>query len=296
MVATGNLDIQLPPVRSKDEVGKLAVAFDFMKDSLKQYIKDLTETTAAKERIESELKIARDIQMGMLPKTFPPFPQRKELDIYAMIEPAKEVGGDLYDFFFLDEDHLCFAIGDVSGKGVPAALFMAITMTLLKTKAGEEMSPSAVLTRVNHDLSQDNPYSMFVTIFLGVLNVRTGKLAYSNGGHNPPWLLHHHGDVLCLQGSGGAALGAIEDVVYQPQDMFFQKGDTLFLYTDGVTEAMNEKEELFGDGRLQGVLLTLKESPVEALVDGVMNEVKGFSKGVPQSDDITMLVLRYLGD
>jgi sigma-B regulation protein RsbU (phosphoserine phosphatase) len=295
MVANGNLDSKLPPVRSKDEVGKLAVAFDFMKDSLKRHIKDLTETTAAKERIESELKIARDIQMGMLPKTFPPFPQRKELDIYAMIEPAKEVGGDLYDFFFLDDDHLFFVIGDVSGKGVPAALFMAITMTLLKTEVEEEISPSAVLTKVNHGLNQDNPYSMFVSIFLGILNVRTGKLAYCNGGHNPPWLLQHHGDVLSLQGGGGTLLGAFEDVLYQSQDMILQKEDTLFLYTDGVTEAMNENEELFGDGRLQTVLLTLKKNPVEVIVDGVMNEVKGFSKGVPQSDDITMVALKFHG-
>ena len=295
MVATGNLDIELPPIRSKDEVGKLAVAFDFMKVSLIQYIKDLRETTAAKERIESELKIAREIQMGMLPKTFPPFPQRREIDLYAMIEPAKEVGGDLYDFFFLDEDHLCFAIGDVSGKGVPAALFMAITMTLLKTKAKEERDPSGVLTRVNHDLCQDNPYSMFVTVFLGILNVRTGEFTYCNGGHNPPWLLHPLGDGLSLHGSGGTALGAFEDALYRRQELILQKGDTLFLYTDGVTEAMNEKEELFGDGRLQDALLTLSERPIEAVVDGVMNEVKGFSRGAPQSDDITMVAVQFHG-
>jgi sigma-B regulation protein RsbU (phosphoserine phosphatase) len=295
IVATGNLDLELPPIRSKDEVGKLAAAFGFMKDSLKQYIKDLRETTAAKERIESELKIARDIQMGMLPKVFPPFPRKKELDIYAMIEPAKEVGGDLYDFFFLDEDHLCLAIGDVSGKGVPAALFMAITMALLKTKAKEEVSPSNVLTRVNHDLCQDNPYSMFVTVFLGILNVRTGEFIYCNGGHNPPWLLRPLGDAISLQEGGGSALGALEEVLYQPQEMILQKGDTLFLYTDGVTEAMNQEEDLFGDTRLQSVLLTLKESPVEAVVDGVMKEVKRFSRGAPQADDITMVAVKFHG-
>jgi sigma-B regulation protein RsbU (phosphoserine phosphatase) len=184
-IATGNLDIELPTIKSRDEVGKLADSFNYMKSSLKEYIKELTETTAAKERIESELKIAHDIQMGILHKIFPPFPDRPELDIYATLEPAKEVGGDLYDFFFMDDDHLCFTVGDVSGKGVPASLFMAITMTLIKTKATKGLSPDKVLSRVNEDLSMDNPSMMFVTVFLGILNIRTGELEYSNGGHNP---------------------------------------------------------------------------------------------------------------
>jgi sigma-B regulation protein RsbU (phosphoserine phosphatase) len=296
VVATGNLDIQLPPVRSKDEVGKLAVAFDSMKDSLKQHIKDLTETTAAKERIESELKIARDIQMGMLPKTFPPFPQRRDLDLYAMIEPAKEVGGDLYDFFFLDGDHLCFAVGDVSGKGVPAALFMAITMTLLKTKAEEEMSPSAILTRVNHDLSQDNPYSMFVTVFLGILDTRTGELEYGNAGHNPPYLLRDDGRFEPLSGTGGTALGVVEDCTYLSRRISLRKGDTLFLYTDGVTEATDREENLFSEERLMKALPLHAGKPLKTLITEVLSRVKAFSEGVPQADDITMLALRYLGE
>ena len=165
-IGKGNLDIELPEVKTGDEVGKLTEAFQYMKTSLKEYIKQLTETTASKERIESELKIARDIQMNMLPKKFPPFPERSEFDIYAMIEPAREVGGDFYDFFFIDDEHFCFAIGDVSGKGVPASLFMAITKTLIKAKTLWDADPGRILTKVNNDLCQGNDACMFVTIFL----------------------------------------------------------------------------------------------------------------------------------
>ena len=149
----------------------------------------LTETTAARERIESELQIAHDIQMGIIPKTFPAFPDLKEFEIFASIVPAKEVGGDLYDFFFMDEDHLCFVVGDVSGKGIPAALFMAVTRTLIKTKASQLLNPGTVLTRVNEDLSLENPSMMFVTLFLGILNIRTGVIEYVNAGHNPPYIM-----------------------------------------------------------------------------------------------------------
>jgi sigma-B regulation protein RsbU (phosphoserine phosphatase) len=294
-IATGNLDIELPTIKSRDEVGKLADSFNYMKSSLKEYIKELTETTAAKERIESELKIAHDIQMGILHKIFPPFPDRPELDIYATLEPAKEVGGDLYDFFFMDDDHLCFTVGDVSGKGVPASLFMAITMTLIKTKATKGLSPDKVLSRVNEDLSMDNPSMMFVTVFLGILNIRTGELEYSNGGHNPPYIFHKNGDIEPLEMTNGMALGVVEDFSYQSKKFVLQKGETIFLYTDGVTEAMNEKEELFSEERLKKDINALKDKPIQEVAAGITEKVKAFSQGVPQTDDITMMILRFYG-
>ncbi len=291
-IATGNLDVDLPVIRGGDEVARLAGSFDHMRVSLKQYIQDLTETTAAKERIESELKIAHDIQMGILPKIFPPFPDRHEFDIYATILPAKEVGGDLYDFFFMDEDHLCFTVGDVSGKGVPASLFMAITNTLIKTKATRGLTPDAVLSRVNEDLAMDNPSVMFVTLFLGILDIRTGELSYANGGHNPPYILRAGGEIEPMEMTGGVALGVVENFVFQSRTVQLQTGDALFLYTDGVTEAMNREDELFGEERLVRDLERLRDAPMRELIEGVMQSVQAFSSGVPQTDDITMMRLQ----
>jgi sigma-B regulation protein RsbU (phosphoserine phosphatase) len=294
-IALGDLEAHIPEVKTADEVGALADSFKTMKSSLKQYISDLKETTAAKERIESELKIAHDIQMGILPKKFPPFPNRTEFDILARIEPAREVGGDLYDFFFMDDDHLCFVIGDVSGKGVPASLFMAVTKTMVKARAAKGLPPEKVLTRVNQDLSLDNESMMFVTLFLGILNTRTGELEYCNAGHNPPLLLSPAGRVFVLQPTGGIALGVAEEGVYQSRKVILQKGDSLFLYTDGVTEAMNKREELFSEGRLIKELAEMKGKSIQEIVTGVMGKVGSFSAGVPQADDITLMVISYYG-
>lgn len=294
-IATGNLDVELPKITSADEVGRLAGSIEYMKTSLKQYIHDLTETTAAKERIEHELKIAHDIQMGILPKIFPPFPEKSEFDLYATLEPAKEVGGDLYDFFFMDDEHLCFAVGDVSDKGVPASLFMAVTKTLLKTKATKGLTSDKVLTRVNEDLALDNPSVMFVTLFLGIMNIRTGVMEYCNGGHNPPYVIRRNGELKQLETTHGMALGVMEDFVYISKTLTLDKGDTLFMYTDGVTEAINKDTELFSEKGLEKELGTLKGKPLEDLISGVMDKVKTFSYGMPQTDDIAMMALRYYG-
>ena len=294
-MAHGNLDVELPPARSKDEVGKLTESFAYMKTSLKQYIKELTETMAAKERMESELRIAHDIQMDMLPKKFPPFPERSDFDIYATMQPAKEVGGDLYNFFLLDDSHLCFTIGDVSGKGIPAALFMAVTQTLIKAKAMASLSPEEILNKVNRQLSRDNPSLMFVTLFLGILNIRTGELVYGNGGHNPPFIMRSHGAIEPLEGTNGMALGVMETQSFQAKKIRLQKGDSLFLYTDGVTEAVNDKEELFSEERLKNELKTLKGKTIKDVDSGIMDRVFAFSQGMRQADDITMLILRYYG-
>ena len=292
-IAGGNLDAVLPPVRTKDEVGMLASSFYTMKDSLKEHIRNLTETTAAKERIESELRLAHDIQMGILPRVFPAFPHRREFDIYAAIVPAKEVGGDLYDFFFMDDDHLCFTIGDVSGKGVPASLFMAVTKILIKAKAVKGLTPETILARVNEDLSIDNPSMMFVTLFLGILDVTNGEIVYCNGGHNPPYIIRADGEITQLEGTKGMALGVMEDLTYQSKNITLKKGDNLFLYTDGVTEAVNQQDELFSEKRLEMGLSDLRDQSLKEIISGIMERLEVFSKGVPQADDITMLALKF---
>ena len=294
-IAMGNLDVLIPEIKTGDEVGKLAQSFDYMKQSLKQYIADLTETTAVKERIESELQIAHDIQMGILPKIFPPFPEIPEFDLYATLEPAREVGGDLFDFFFLDDDHLCFNVGDVSGKGVPASLFMAITKTLIKTRATKDMTPEIVLNQVNQDLSMDNPSLLFVTLFLGIFNIKDGTLEYCNGGHNPPYIIRASGEIEALEMTGGIALGVMEDFSFQSKRVVLNKGDAIFIYSDGVTEAMNSRHELFSEERLEGELGRLKGLPVGDIVAGVMEKIREFSQDEPQADDITMMIIQYNG-
>jgi len=294
-ISNGNLDIESPRIKSKDEVGKLAESFDYMKSSLKQYIKELTETTAAKERIESELSIAREIQMSILPKIFPPFPKRSEFDIYATIEPAKEVGGDLYDFFFIDDDHICFLIGDVSGKGVPASLFMAVTKTLFKASTEKGLLPGEIVSKVNNELSKDNDTCMFVTLFCGILDTRNGEVLYSNAGHNPPLIIKKGERPNYLKKSGGMAIGVMEGMDYPTAKLHLQPGEYLYMYTDGVTEATNTKEELFSEERLREDLSKIQDKPIKDVVSDIMLKIDSFSMGMPQADDITMMVLKYIG-
>ena len=281
---------------AKDEIGELAASFVYMERELRKSIRNIAQTTAAKERIESELKIARSIQMSMVPKIFPPFPDQSEFDLYAIIEPAKEVGGDFYDFFFVDDDQLYFVIGDVSDKGVPASLFMAVTKTLIRSKTSKSMSPAEVLTEVNQDLCVDNELNMFVTVFCGVLHTRTGEVYYSNGGHNPPYLLSARGEVKALERTGGMVLGVMADTLYQTKQITLSAGDGLFLYTDGITEAMDGHGNLFSNERLQAVLRQTHRATPEEIIRGVTGEVGRFTAGAPQSDDITLLVLTYVHD
>jgi serine phosphatase RsbU (regulator of sigma subunit)/HAMP domain-containing protein len=293
-IGKGNLESKVM-VRTGDELERLANTFNKMTDDLKVYIKNLEETTSAKERIESELKIAHDIQMGMLPKVFPPFPDVPEFDIYAMLEPAKEVGGDLFDFFFLDDDHLCFTIGDVSGKGMPASLFMVVTKIMVKTKATKGLTPEKVLDRVNQDISMDNPSLLFVTLFFGILNIRTGELQFANGGHNPPLIIRSNGDIGMMESTGGIALGVMEDFLYGSKTVALQRGDLIVLYSDGVTEAMNRMQELYSDKRLIALMRTLKDRSVDEIIRGIIESVDGFCKGEPRSDDITLMAIRFNG-
>ena len=254
----------------------------------------LIEAYVEKERMEEALKLAHDIQMSMVPKIFPPFPERSEFDIFATLVPAKEVGGDLYDFFFIDEDHLCFAIGDVSGKGVPASLFMAVTKTLFKATAGNGGTPGEILARLNTGICRDNESCMFVTFFCGILNIRTGQVDYSNGGHNLPYYLQHDG-VRPLENLGGRALGLVDQSPYASGRMILGSGEALLLYTDGVTEAMDSSETLYSDQRLAQFVANNRSSSPRQIIGDLVSDVRRFAGAAPQSDDITVLALLYFG-
>ena len=284
------------PTRYRDEVGNLAEALLFMEEALRQYIRDLRETTATKERIESELKIARDIQMSILPRTFPPFPERPEFDIYATIQPAREVGGDFFDFFLIDDDHLFFAIGDVSGKGVPASLFMAITRTLFKANATCDTPPDEIMQKVNGKLAENNETCVFVTVFCGILDITSGEVVYTNGGHNPPLLIRAGETVDFISMPKGMALGIVDGTPYRRANLVLRPGDVLYMYTDGVTEAMNPQYELFSDKRLQEGLFSVRGSSIEELSQELLRQILDFAEGAQQSDDITMLILKYQGN
>ena len=291
-IAAGDLQAKVPSYPAEDEVGRLTGSFATMQKSLQQYIEELTDTTIKKERIESELRIAHDIQMSILPKLFPAFPDRTEFDICATIEPAKEVGGDLYDFFFLDDENFCFLIGDVSGKGVPAAFFMAVTKTMLNIVSEQKREPGLILEKVNNDLAKDNDACMFVTLFFGILNINTGVIRYASAGHNPPIMIND-GVPTWLPSPREPVAGAMEEMHYSTHEVCLGCGDMIFLYTDGVTEAMNEAEELYSDPRLLDVFMDLPEVSSEAAIAAVQKTVEDFVGEAEQADDITMLALKF---
>lgn len=290
-IAKGNFDVALPEVNSGDEVGMLTQDFEMMRKSLKDYVQNLTETTAAKERIQSELKMATNIQASLLPRIFPAFPTHLEFDVFASMVPAKEVGGDFYDFFFIDDKRLCFLIADVSDKGVPAALYMMVAKTLLKSEGQRLKQPDQILESVNRTLAMDNDACMFATVFLGILDTSTGEVCFGNAGHNPPLLVNEAG-VAYLTMQSGLMIGPIEDTVYKTESLILKPGDTLFLYTDGVTEAKNPQDALFGEDRLLSALTAAAHKDLTEIVQHIGDEVAKHADGAPQSDDITMLVLR----
>jgi sigma-B regulation protein RsbU (phosphoserine phosphatase) len=293
-LAGGNLDVHLPSPRGDDEVAQLTRAFGDMRDRLRQYLVDLRETMAARERMHSELRIAHEIQMGLVPKTFPPFPDRRDLDLYAVLEPAREVGGDFYDFFPLDDDRLVVAIGDVSGKGVPAALLMAVTRSFLRSQFRATADPAEVLGNVNGELVEGNESCMFVTLFCAVLNLADGSLRYANAGHNPPLLRHPDGHLEWLALPRGPVVGAMPGATYATGTLVLPADAILILYTDGVTEAMNPASELYGEERMiaQVDAAPGHETTCRILIDGLLADIRAFAAGAEPSDDITMLVLR----
>lgn len=295
-ISGGNLNTRID-IQTGDEIQTLAEAFNTMTASLQQYIHDLTSVTAEKERIGAELNVATQIQKDMLPNIFPAFPTRQEFDIYASMDPAKEVGGDFYDFFMVDEDHLAVVMADVSGKGVPAALFMVIAKTIIKNQALAGDAPDEVFIHANDQLCENNGEGLFVTAFMGLLDLKTGAFTYVNAGHNAPLLRRKNGTYEYLQVDPGFVLAGLEGMTYSSCTMTLGAGDTLFLYTDGVTEALDANQQLYGETRLRDALNAEagRNLPVTELLPYLHAELEAFSKGAEQADDITMLGLTYRG-
>lgn len=254
-----------------------------------------TELREAKDRMETELNIGRDIQMSMLPLEFPAFPDRSEFTVFAKLEPAREVGGDFYDFFLIDDHHLCFCVGDVSDKGVPAALMMAVTTTLITSRATNDSSPASILTHVNDELCRRNESSMFVTLFVCILDLRSGEMQYTNAGHNPPYVKRRTGDVVKLDERHGPVAGALEGMAYGGDTITLEPGDRVLLFTDGVTEAMDPDHELYTEERLETLLDETGSTASEDLVGEVFASVKEHQGRAEQSDDITILSVRFDG-
>jgi len=293
-IAKGNILAILPQVKSKDEMLRLRNSFATMQRSLIRQIEETKQINEQKGRMESELQIARDIQMTMLPKTFPPFPDRSDIDVYAQLKPAKEVGGDLYDFFVRDEK-LFFCIGDVSGKGVPASLVMAVTMALFRTLSSHEANPERIISRLNNTISEGNDSEMFVTLFLGVLDLPTGRLRYANAGHNAPLLIESEGKkVTMLDVNPNLPVGIMHDWKYIAQEKLIEPNSAIFLYTDGLTEAENINQQLFGEKRLIDVIQQVESTlQPHTFIEHIFENVKQFVGEADQSDDLTMMAVRY---
>ena len=289
-ISMGALDKKLD-IRTGDEIESLAIAFNAMTDRLQSYIENLTRATADREHIETELNIAENIQQSMLPREFD-F-GRTEFELFATMHAAKEVGGDFYDFYMLDGDRLMITIADVSGKGVPAALFMVISKTVLKNFALATTNDlAAALEQANYRLCQNNDEMMFVTVFVGVIDLRTGRMIYVNAGHNPP-LVRRDGRFEFLTVEDGCALGIGENEEYRHEELMLSAGDVIFLYTDGVTEAMNADGDQYSEGRLLDRLNALDEHlTAESIIEAVARDIKNHVDGAEQSDDITMLAVR----
>ena len=290
IIAGGHFDQKLPDIHRADEIGVLNQAFGEMQGSLVNYIDELTESTAKRERLEGELYIARSIQLGMVPNVFPPFPDRKDIDLYAFMQPAKEVGGDLYDYFIQD-GKLYFCIGDVSGKGVPASLFMAVVISQFRLLSKQGLPPAEVARQINDSISEHNELLMFVTLFIGQLDLQTGLLAFCNCGHNPPVLLSpvpHFMD--CLPNTPiGVCSGW--DYVGQQVENFHKL--PILLYTDGLNEAENKEHEEFGNERLLAVLATHPFTGAQPLVEMLQEAVSTHVEQAEASDDLTLLCLNF---
>jgi sigma-B regulation protein RsbU (phosphoserine phosphatase) len=289
-VASGQFDTALPEIKSRDEIHMLRDSFENMQHSLAKYVEELKSTTAQRATMESELKIAHDIQMSMLPKSYPAFPERNDLDIYGQVMPAKAVGGDLYDFFIRD-NKLFFIIGDVSGKGVPASLVMAVTTSLFRNIATYTEEPSHIVFAINQNLTANNDTGMFVTLFVGMLDLTTGKMNYCNAGHNPPLILAN-GEVKEILGEVNIAAGVIPDFEFLEDHLEMNPGDTIFLYTDGLSEAENIDSQEYGEERVLQVAERTVSKP-QTLIEVMTEQVQLFVGEAEQSDDLTMLAIEY---
>lgn len=293
-ISEGNFD-RHTQVDTDDEIGSLADSFNYMTDSLRKYIEDLKEITTKEERLAGELSAATNIQASMLPRDFEIYAGHKEFDLYAAMTPAKEVGGDFYDFFLVDEDHLAMVMADVSGKGVPAALFMAISKTLIKNRTQMGGNPAEILRAVNEQLCERNEAEMFVTVWLGILELSTGKGMAANAGHEHPVLRRAGGDFELVKYRHSPALAAMEGIRFREHEFEMNPGDCLYVYTDGVAEATNADNELYGTDRLLDVLNKNKNVKMSELLPAVKEDIDRFVGAAPQFDDITMLGMIYYG-
>ncbi|MBO5994308.1 MAG: SpoIIE family protein phosphatase [Firmicutes bacterium] len=282
-------------IETGDEIENLYLTLSGMEDDLNTFEHDLTKAIKDQERIGTELNLAMRIQRDMLPTVFPPFPERPDFDIYASMIPAKEVGGDFYDYFLIDDDHLCIVMADVSGKGIPAALFMMASKILLKTTAMAIPNPKEILERVNNQICGNNSQEMFVTVWLGIVELSTGKLTAANAGHEYPIIKNSDGKYELLKDKHGFVLGGIENMVHSPYEIQLMPGSEVFVYTDGVTEATSEGEELYGTDRLLDALNTGAASTPKEVLDKIKRSVNDFAGNAPQFDDVTMLCFSYKG-
>ena len=250
---------------------------------------------AERERVNSELLMASQIQTGVLPHVFPPFPERSEFDLYASMVPAREVGGDFYDFFMIDDDHLCLVIADVSGKGIPASLFMMNSKVLLKSYASANVSPAEVLVKANNEICENNQMEMFVTVWMGILEISTGKLTTANAGHEYPVIYRPGGDFEMIKSRHGFVIGGMDGMKYREYDLKLEPGGKLFVYTDGLPEATDAASKMFGTDRMLEVLNADKEASPKQMLENMSIAVDEFVKDAEQFDDLTMLALEYHG-
>ena len=282
-------------IRTGDELENLSLVMADMEEDLAENEESLRKIEVEKERISTELSLATRIQTAMLPNIFPPYPDRTEFEIYATMHPAREVGGDFYDFFLIDDDHLCLMIADVSGKGIPAALFMMISLTILKSCAMLGSSPAEILMRANQAICSNNPEGMFFTAWVGILELSTGKLTTANAGHEYPAIRKPDGSFELIKRKHGCAIGGFEDTVYRQYEFELEPGTVLFVYTDGVPEAMQKDRTMYGTDRMLEALNKEPGASPKTLLENVRSDVAAFADGAEQSDDITMLGIRYFG-
>jgi len=291
-VAGGSLD-RAVTVKTNDELEQLAASFNIMTAQLRRHIEEIAMATAERQRIDTELDVATRIQMSMLPVIFPPFKNRKnEFDLYAQVHPAREVGGDFYDFFFIDDDHFAIVIADVSGKGIPAALFMAISKTIIKNRLQGGESPELAMENINRELCDNNIMDMFVTAWVCVLEISSGRLSYINAGHNPPLVTRNGNGFDFLVSPPDLVLAGMDDTSYHIRRTKLEPGGILFLYTDGIVEAANNKGEFYGKERLKAFLDANAERPLREMIENFRADIAAFADGAEQSDDITMLALK----
>ena len=298
VISLGGEDLQFmmeDTYRTGDEIEALAESFATLSARTLEYVDQVKKVTAEKERIGAELSLATQIQASMLPHIFPAFPERSEFDIFASMDPAKEVGGDFYDYFLIDDDHLCMVIADVSGKGVPAALFMMASKIILQSVAMMGLSPAGILQRTNEAICSNNEAQMFVTVWLGILELSTGKLTAASAGHEFPTIRKPNRNFELFKDKHGFVIGGMEGVRYKEYEIQLEPGSKLFVYTDGVVEATNAEKELFGTERMIEALNTDPKAAPQDVLKNVRSSVDGFVKEAEQFDDLTMLCLEYKG-